>query len=458
MSLHQWYDSLAVRAYPPMQKFGKGAAVGAGIPTSGDEVKKLLARALGTMFGIPEVYDEIGQEMGGTVEAAAHPISTIRGIGTAISENPVGAAGFTMGAMVPWGRKIPGVGKAELKFGGAALAKAKRRIGGRVAAERARVHAGLEGLTLHEQIQTTTKRMQRELRKLGVEPVHKGYTVDYLTDASLQSRGILPEKSATYRAIREEQDKLLQEPGMPGSVPVREGAESQGDWIAGMDNRTLLQVDASRSGTDPVFMKEIARRGLKRDISTELQVLHEGKPGGLPKSMFRTREEMGGEILGRQMPSTSFGFTSKAQQTARVLSMVGPLPAFGKVAAFEGGRWVNTKRGWTKLEGKPLAKDYDWVFERYFDQSPPPQYSGGMLTNESSLMEMGAIPQIREANIERAVEMIESHGNLDAAKARTIVAKRISDRMKQGVATPQEAVWMNIHRMKGFKPGGFKWH
>jgi hypothetical protein len=382
-----WYDSLFKRAYPPAQSFAKGLAVGAGVPTSVDQAKQLATTLLGTMFGVPEVYSQVGQGLGSTVEAVGHPIETGKVLASAARQNPAGAAGVALGMALP----LPD----ELAFGGKALSSAERRMTSRVMAERARVHAGLEGKT-----------------------------------------GPLPE--------------------------IKVGPEPHAELVRTSPTAVLLRSHKLLKATEPEYAaelaQELARRGVKTDISDELHVLHEGRPVGIPEPF--TAEERGGKMIARAgiKKTDIYGVPlgpSWAQKASTELSHVMPYKQPGQTLAYGGGRWLNTKRGWTRVEGTPQPKDFDWIFERQFDKEIPPIYAGA--EDVGSLMDMPTIPASKESNIERAVELVQEHGGLQEREARKLVARRIADRAKAGKATTQEIVWLNLHgaRMLG---RGFKWH
>lgn len=428
MSLRTWYDGLVTRAQAPTAAFGSGFAAGAGIPSSTEGVKSMISGVLGTMFGIPETYSAVGKGVGQTLEgvgqAAAHPSQTLAGLMNATRENPMGAAGFSMG-MAAGGIDPTDLPKA-LTFGKKALTNAERRMSARVAAERARVHASLEGPT---------------------------------TSMKVGDTWIFPEGNAK------------------GAIPV--GRESQIEHLIGLPDKTLQRARSYtvQNLNDPEHLakldKELARRGLKPDISDELQLLHEGpvgtinelpgtrsaqalKPGGdytweKAPPIF-TREERGKEMLENLNLSTSSSRTRQLQ--AEVLKKYGPQVPPGITTAFGGKRWLNTKKGWTYAGGKLEQKDYKWIFDQTFDiESPsiPEQALGGV-------MELPQGGQWREANIDRAIETVASAGGIAEHKARDIVAKHIQGRMKTGMATSQEIVWWNVWKSGGFLPGKTRWN
>lgn len=608
MSLQDWYDSLFVRIFPPVQQFAKGVATGAGIPTSLEEARKGAATALGFAFGVPAAHDVVAQGMQQTGEALTHPLETGRALTEAAQRNPAAAAGVLTGMAMPLpfpkgpfnrlgpfskleseiraARETGNAGELarlmaeadKLKFGERALKGAERRMGARVSAERARVHRELEGPTTQELVRSTAQKMQRELRKLGYEPNRGSYTDDFLTDEMLQQRGIDPEKAGLYRQLRDEQIKNLGQPGMPGTLPVAPGTESAGDYAqmvrnftnsdistdfllrhadeidrafggveqphsramreaaeirgpeppvrrpvslserlprpraGGMSWDTLQELMRSASPREQArlsqlkpgqrfrwrghhwtfdedgmivrlgplspedvtavreggrMLRDVTRQGEAR-VARERARVHEeleGPTGPLGEPI-RTREELGGEMLERadiKVPKAPSAAQDLAEQLHH-LEDAGDLPpiASGEKVAVMGRRWVKGPSGdWTKLDGKPVSSDYDWVFRRYFDQTTPPiveSEGGGLMEMLMGSMGVDQPSPIRSVNIERAVEEVALAGSLSDAKARTIVAKRIRDRQKAGIATPQEAVWLNVHRMGGFQKGGFRWH
>lgn len=412
MSVHDWYNSLFVKAYPPAVQFAKGALHGAGLPASVDEARGMADTALGTVFGIPGAYDAVGKGIGQTVEGAgfavSHPRETAAVALDAMKTNPAGAAGTLLGMTAPGFmggadevRRMLSE-KEALQFGGNALKAAGRRANARVLAERARVHAGLEGKT-----------------------------------------GPLP------------------------AIVI--GPESGLDSIRNAPDKLLLRASSQLRSIDPkyaaIIEQEMARRGLKTDISDELHLLHEGDVGAInamlpgpgktaiPAVPIWTREERGQQMLDKaNLQPTG---TTANQAASRLLTQAYPDHPIGSSMALNGERWVNGPKGWMTIPGaKILPKDLDWIFKEQFDKTYPGNVEAGGLSDTALL----DVPEIRESNIERAVELVAHHGGLNDMKARTVVAKRISDRMKSGQATTQEVVWYNMHRMGGFNPGGFKWH
>lgn len=390
-SYSSWYQGLFRRATAPVREFGKGVAMGAGLPTSGDEIRQGMAQTLGLAFGVPSAYSKLGEDMQSTGEALSRPIETAQSLGSAARANPAGAAGVAMGMALPFGKR------PDLKFGGKALRRAERRVDQRILRERARVHADLEGPT-----------------------------------------GALPD------------------------IPTDIAGETVADWMAGMGNARIVKMrDLVPTDLRAAFDKELARRNLKRDISADLQVLHEGQPGGLPRRLLRTAEDIGTEML----YDVPLPHARSAAQVGANQLMQSPqfrrTPLGGTVAA-GGSRWMKSTRGWTKLEGKPRGRDFDWVYDEFLGRTRPEEQR---MLDAEALGNLdyapGEAPHLyssaRGSDIQGAIKQIASQGDISEARATVLTAKKISERMRAGRALNEEIVWYNIYQMRGFGKGGMKW-
>ena len=426
MSLRSWYDSLFVKPQAPftmpktMVDIARGAAFGAGVPTSLKAVTDIFA-------GLEEqLAGPTPQQM---AEGPAPLVETARTLPAAARRNLAFTGGAVGGALagallskrVPVLAALSGEGEA-LRFGGKALSAAERRMAQRVARERARVHAELEGKT-----------------------------------------GPLPEMP-TAPSAGDDVDWALTAP-TPLLQSVRRGYAG-----AGREQRFVKIIDA-----------ELERRGVKPDISGELHVLEEGPvapPGVNPATqnfyfqhkryldeaagardefagqfharemaelehpeMFITREERGGELLQKAgLPERT---PSPAQQIGQMLTLHEPyrnLPV-GTITMAEGERFVRGPKGWTRIGGTPRQKDFEVYLKRHFDVEidQPPELRD-------------ILPPIIESRPEVAVQEIKFHGGwwdlpTDMA-ARNVVAKHIKERMKAGIAQPNEVVWLNVYEMR----------
>jgi hypothetical protein len=326
---------------------------------------QLMALALsgdpGARYAVSQL---VKQAVSGTIRgvgtAVTHPFEVGEAIMHKATSDPAGFAGVLTGMALPLGPK------AQLRYGQKALSAAERRMDARVLRERARVHAELEGKTFRQQFQEEGARLTRELRKLGINPVGRTYTDNFLTDERLAEMGLPPERTVAYRAARDAHSKNLASVYPPEYPATAQSGESMGDWAVNAPDNTLQAV--YKMNPNPTIEKELARRGLKPDISDQLHLLEEGpggpmhssgviaagqSPAGAPilgseSPDIWTREERGAEMLkGVPIPPPN------AQQYARqnlvnFLNTHRPDDPLGTKV----GQFIKTTKGWTFLGGE----------------------------------------------------------------------------------------------------------
>jgi len=458
---------------------GTGFLQGAGLPTPADiRAAESAAQTSGTrpmgellqrMFG--QLLEEGGgrQMLSALMERLQHPVETGRELLAAARADPARAVGFGTGmaaSMIPLNRLriVPPayttIGKVEraqrayqLKFGGRALTDAERRVERRVAKERARVHAELEGPATR-----------------GLDVPEGGISqIDLIRDMPDRSL-IAAQKFSRVQPGYEQHTKMLEaEMGRRGLKP------DISEEISMMEEGPRAPLTEGPMARRPPTGREQVYGEFQTDVPPE----RIGRSEKLPMPPVFTREERGAEML-KGVPLRQE--TSSAQQIAQILhsgEQVSGIPSprpqpVGTQLAFMGRRWVLTKRGWTSLEQNAglNQRDYDWIFERTFDRRPaPPPMPGETLASESGGLEMldrAAAARaeeaanlwespVRESNIKQAISMVQRHGSFSEKSARMIVEHHILARMQAGKATPQEIVWYNVQQAGGFEPGKFTW-
>jgi hypothetical protein len=445
MSLRTWYDSLFVKAYPPVAAAVSGFAAGAGIPRSISEAGGMLA-GFGEMLAGPTPEQQ--------AEGMKPLIEGMKAIPAAAKQDPwkTGGylAGMAMGGIGP--EDVPKLGKIVPKAG-----KRQMSPNERVLRERARIHRELEG-----------KKTPMRIGDTWIFP--EGTT-----------KGAIPITSGAESFG----DELAQLRSLPDATLLRAHKEARSAAVSGGAGTFNLGSGFVGSSYDKAFLREITRRGLRPDLSDELHLLHEGAAGPmfaetrtaelgnkirgykagfspealasqreaaealkqyvgeqhLDPNMFITREERGAKMLQKSgvEADLGYGLPARAESMEGIPGLKG-VPS-GRTAMYAGDRWLKTSRGWTRVGGRPGAKDFDWLLKQHFDvkMEQPPELRG-------------VLDDITGSRPEAVVHEIKAHGGWAGLptdiEARRVVAKHVRQRAALGKAQANEIVWLNLHDMK----------